>query len=393
MQCDWRTSPFFPLAVLVVLGLAGGLQAFAGVELATVSGIVADSQGRPIAGVLVTLSGATSGLVTVRSSANGEYRIMGVQPNKGYDISARHAGYRTVAYEGLQFAIGERRKVSFRLRAPDEREAVVIASRDPFPHADLVRGFSEGLGMPVHVVDLDAEPDPAEAVRRVDAEKPSVILAAGLLAGHLVRREVHDVPSILTLITDPRRYDLKSPNICFLANNPDPADLIGRLTTLLPKVRRIGLIYDATFSELLARDLREAAQRQGLEVELSPCYDPRYVGRSLNDMQGQIDALVVPYDPLAVFPGVLDEITHWSLRHRMALLAPQAEWVSRGALLSYGEPLDRIGAQAQRMARQILSQTRQPGDFALQLPEAPILQINQLTAVALGVTFPAGEVP
>jgi ABC-type uncharacterized transport system substrate-binding protein len=381
------------LATVLILGLSGSRPAGAVADLAEVFGAVADSHGKPIADALVTLSGRGASPKTIRTLADGTYRFWAVQPSKEYRIEARGPGLRAVEYQGMRIDLGQKRHVNFRLRPPEEREAVVFVSTDPFPHTDLVRGFVDGLGVPARVINLDAEADPAEVVRHIGAEKPNVILAAGLLAGRLVRSEVHDSPSILTLISDPRRHDLKAPNICFITNNPAPVDVIDRLMTLMPKVRRVGLVFDAEFSELLARDLREAARQKGLVVETRPCYHLKDLGHLLEDLTDRIDALIVPYDPLAVVPGVREAISTWSLKHRVALLAPQADWVGRGALLSYGEPLQEIGVQAQGLARQILFESRQPGDFELQLPATPTLSVNRETADALGATVPDGVDP
>src|SRR3989442_3833934 len=42
----------------------------------------------------------------------------------------------------------------------------------------------------------------------------SLILGTGLRAARLIRREVGDIPSLLTLVTDPRRYDLQTATTC-----------------------------------------------------------------------------------------------------------------------------------------------------------------------------------
>ena len=381
------------IALLFACALAGSLPAFGG-DLASIAGRVLDTGGHPLAGAQVTLSGVGWAPTGVKTSSNGDYRIWGVRTRAGYRIEAKQAGFRSVEYDGLFIAVGERRIVQFRLKRIGEREAVALVSRDPFPHADLVRAFLDGLGVTSRVVDLDAEIDPAETVRHVAAEKPDLILAAGLKSGRLVRSEVRDIPSILTLIPDPRVYDLKAPNICFLQTNPAPAEVIRRVAALLPGVRRLGLVYDGEDSGLVARDLREEADRHGLTVDLLGWFDaPRHVNQLLAQAQDRVDAILVPYDPIAVTPEALEAITGWCLRHRVPLIAPQAEWVRHGALLSYGVSLEEMGAQARSIARQILFNARQPENFALRYLERPVLSINRETAATLGVTLREDDEP
>ena len=375
------------IALVVACALAGSGAPWAG-DLAEVSGKVLDSQTHAIAGAQVTLSGVGWAPVTLETSAHGDFRFWGVRTNKGYRIGAKKDGFREIEYDGLYIGPGEKRLVQFRLKKVGEREAVALVTRDPIPEAGLVRSFLEGLGVETRTIDLDAERDPAETVRRVAAEKPDLILATGLRAAQLVRSEVRDVPSIVTLIGDPRTYDLRAPNICFLENNPAPSAVIERVVTLLPKVHRLGLVFSADSSGLLARDLREEAGRRGLEVELFGWFEARHAIRNLDLAPEPFDALLVLFDPLSTAPGALETLTSWSLRHKVPLVAPQADWMRRGALFSFGASLDQMGAQARSMGRQILFEGRQPEDFGVRYAAEPILSINRGTATALGIALP-----
>jgi putative ABC transport system substrate-binding protein len=378
------------ITLFLMLAFAGPGPA-PGDDLSRLEGVVADAAGRPLEAASVSLRGEGMQPATVVTAADGSFRFWGLKPVSGYRIAAAKPGYRTIEYDGMRLESGRRRTIRFRLKRPDERDAVVLASRDPFPYAEVVSGFLDGLSVPARVIDLDAELDPAEAVRHVAAEKPNVILAAGLRAGRLVRSEVRDIPSILTLIDDPRQYDLAAANICFLANNADPADVVGRLEALLPHARRIGLLYDADRSMLLARDIMAAAEARGLEVQLQPCYAPAHVREALADLVDRIDVLLVPYDPLAVAPVAMNTIIGWGLRHRVAVIASQAEWMRHGALLSYGVPLEHLGAQAREMAEELLSGSRHPEDIGVRLPLGPVLEINRTTASTIGVSLPEPE--
>ncbi len=356
---------------------------------AAVAGTVADVQGRPVAGARVTVWGDGGGSHRATTRSGGVYRFQALWPLAHYTITAEAPGYRPVTYDGLRLERGRRRVVDFRLKRPGEREVVALVSRDPYPHQALIRGFTRGLELPVRVIDLDGDPDPGETVRRVGAERPNLILGAGLRAARLIRREIRDVPSILTMISDPRRYDLETPTTCFVANNPDPELLVRRLRVLLPRARVVGLVYDSELSALLARDVREAAVRAGVRVELRPCYDPARLQESLDTLRGRIDALLVLYDPLTSAPEALDLITGWSLRQRVPLAAPGPEWVRRGALFSYGGTLEGIGEEAARIAAGIVFEGREPGEFRLRTPEQHVLAVNRGTALALGVEIPA----
>src|SRR6185295_7309836 len=225
---------------------------------AVISGVVADSAGTPIAGAGVTFSGDGSGTWRLTTDSRGRYRFPGIEPRHLCDVGADHAGFRSVTYEGLLTEAGRTRLVNFRLKRPGEMDVAVLVSRDPFPYEDFVRGFTAHVAAPVRVIDLDREPDPADAVRRIRAEHPDLIVGTGLRAARHIRREAPDVPAILTLVTDPRRHDLHTQSLGFIMIQPDADRLFERVLDVLPGLKRIGMVYQADTASLLARDLMDA---------------------------------------------------------------------------------------------------------------------------------------
>jgi len=357
---------------------------------ATFTGTVVDPDGRPLPGVRVTLSG--EGISTTRSfsDAAGKFRFPAIDPHHVYSITADRPGFRSVTYEDVQPEPGRARVVRFRLTHPGDRDIVALVTRDPFPYDEFLRGFGSHLGGQVRIVELDRDPDPAEAVRRARAEHPDLILGAGLRAARLIRREVEDIPSLLTLVTDPRRYDLQTATTCFLISQPDADRLLDRVTTVLPGIHRIGMVYQADVSSLLARDLRQAANRRGLWLEFRLCRSPMDILPALNSMRGLIEALVVPDDDLTSDPRVRDRVTGWALKNRVPLAAPSPEWVEHGALFSYGASYERLGEEASRIADLILRGTLHPSDFRVLRSSEVELAVNQKTARTLGVNIPPG---
>jgi putative tryptophan/tyrosine transport system substrate-binding protein len=390
MRITSRAAAVALPVVCLVLPLAEGPAPCLAADTAVLTGTVYDSARHPVPGALVSISGDGVGRSTTRTQANGVYRFPGLRPFHEYHLAVEEPGYRPVVYEGMVLEPLRTRVVDFQLKRPGERDVVIFASRDPFPFEELVSAFKERLGLPVRVIDLDGETDAAEAVRRVAAERPDLVIGAGLRAARLIRREVHDSPAILTLIDDIRRYDLESANLCSLANNPAPDELLRKVTSLLPRARSIGVVYDAESSALLVRDLRETAARLHLSVELQPNYSANRIAANLAKLQTLPDALVVLYDPLTSTPKARERIMSWAARRGVPVIAPGPEWVRRGALLSYGSPGDRLGQDAALIASQILFGTRQPADFTLFSPLHPIVAVNRQTAETLGVTIPPG---
>ena len=359
-------------------------------EVATITGVVADASGRPLAAATVTLSGDGIATLTAATDARGRYRFPAIPPHHACSVGAGRAGFRSVLYEGMFSEPGRTRAVNFRLKRPGDRDVVALLSRDPFPYEEFIRGFETHVGVPVRVVELDRERDAAETVRRVRAEHPDLIVGAGLRAARLIRRDVPDIPSILTLITDPRRYDLEAETIGFLINQPDSDRLFERVASVLPHLRRVGLVYQADTSSLLARDLKDSAQRRGLTVELRLCRTAGELLPALNGLRGRIDVLIAPDDDLTSTRRAQDIITSWSLKNHVPLAVPTPEWVEHGALFSYGASYERLGEETSRVAQEILHGVFQPSDFKILRSREFELAVNGSTAKLLGVEIPSG---
>jgi putative ABC transport system substrate-binding protein len=357
-------------------------------EVATISGVVADAHGAPLGHAIVTLTGEGIAAGTAFTDDHGRYRFPAIPPHHTCSVAVHSEGFRSVIYEGMSTEAGRTRTVNFRLKHPDDRDIVALVTRDPFPYEEFVAGLETHAGVPVRLIDLDREPDPAETVRRVRAEHPDLIVGAGLRAARLIRREVVDIPSILTLVTDPRRYDLQSATIGLLINQPDADRLFERVESVLPHLHRVGLVYQADTSSLLVRDLKEAAQRRGLTVEFGLCRSQGDLLPALRSMKGRIDALVVPNDDLTSTRRAQEVITSWTLRNHVPLAAPTPDWVERGALFSYGASYERLGEETARVAVAILRGAYQPADFGVQRSKEFELAVNGSTAMSLGLEIP-----
>lgn len=386
-------TPRSRIPAAIAMSLAGLLfvaSAFAHVEVATISGTVADSAGNPLAGVRLRLAGDGIGPNWATTDDHGRYRFPALSPHHVCSVTADGSGFRSIEYDGMVTEPGRTRRVDFRLKRPEEREIVLLVTRDPFPYDAFVRGIQAQASTPVRVIDLDRERDQAEAVRRVGAEKPDLIVTAGLRAARLVRREIRDIPSVATLITDPRRHDLKTDSSGLLYKQPDADRLIERVSAVLPALKRVGIVYQADTSSLLAHDLREAAERRGIRVEFRLCRSVGDLQPALNSLRGRIDALIVPDDELTSIPAARETITSWAIRSRVPLAAPTPEWAEHGALLSYGVSYERLGEETSRLAGRILSGALLAADIGTRGAGDPDLLVNRDTARRLGVEIPAG---
>lgn len=375
-------------AAVAVLLLGGVVREAQAVAVSAVEGTIVDAQDHPIEAASVTLRGVRGGVHRTRSDVQGIFRFPATAVGEVYVLEVDADGFRGIAYDGFRLEAGRPSRFAVRLKHPGERDVAVLLSRDPYPFDDLLRGLLQNLGAPAHVFDLDHEENPGEVVRRMRAERPNLVIGSGLLAARLVRREIPDIPAILSLLGDPRLHDLEAVNISYLPMNPPPEEAIARLRAVVPNARRLGLLFDARDASLVARDLGAEARRAGLSVISQPCYSVPKLPEALADLHDRIDALIVPFDPLSNQSTALDEITHWALQEKVPLVAPGPEWVKRGALFCYGPTPERLGRELSRLAGQVLFQGQQASQLSAGARTTPFFAVNATTALALGIQLP-----
>src|SRR5690348_4941222 len=112
-----------PLAVALTLAAASPQDAQA--QSGRITGSVADSAARPIAGALVSIIGTA--LRSITDDA-GKFAISGVAAGT-YELRAQRLGQRAVSMPGVAVRPNEDTKVSFVLtRAPIELSSIVVSA-------------------------------------------------------------------------------------------------------------------------------------------------------------------------------------------------------------------------------------------------------------------------
>lgn len=121
--------------------------------------------------------------------------------------------------------------------------------------------------------------------------------------------------------------------------SPDPALLFGRLKALLPGVRRIFVVYDPRQSGWMIRLAREAARREGVELDAREAQDLKAAVRAYQEIlaasDAKKDALWLPQDSTTVEDSVvLPMVLQESWDRSLPVFSSNVAHVRRGALFS-----------------------------------------------------------
>lgn len=274
------------------------------------------------------------------------------------------------------------------MAAPPRGEIVVVLSRDSAPHREVVAAMRAELerqnraDLPVRVLTLDEIPSEYDQLLK---RKPMLIVTVGTQAAQVLAVRQPPVPLMHTLIPRqtwgalPRRTAWRDSAIYLDQPMVRQLQLI---KLALPGRVRIGTVTGP--STVKAGDeLRVAARRFGLDVQVESVDQPAALLPALNQMADDIQVLVSIPDPMVFAPNTIHHILLTTYRYRVPVLGLSRAYVDAGALLAvYSTPED-IGRQLGEVLGKI-----KDGQVPLPAPQHPkyyAVSVNPRVAASLGI--------
>ena len=170
--------------------------------------------------------------------------------------------------------------------------------------------------------------------------------------------------------------------------SPDPALLFSRLKEMMPKVRRVFVVYDTRQNAWMMRQAKEAARTHGVEFVAHDAQDLRSAMRAYQEIFANADprhdALWLPQDSTTVeestvMPLVLQE--SWS--RALAVFSSNFGHVKRGALFSLYPDNTELGRRLGASAQAMLASGASDGSGMAPLREV-LIAVNLRTAKHVG---------
>jgi hypothetical protein len=119
-------------ACALVLFLVVPAVSFAQATSSAIEGLVTDASGSPLAGAIVTMRDADTGLSrSARTDVAGEFRMRNIPIGYNYSASASSSGFSTETVEGLSVNLGKTASVNFVLGSADAIEEIVVSEARP----------------------------------------------------------------------------------------------------------------------------------------------------------------------------------------------------------------------------------------------------------------------
>jgi putative ABC transport system substrate-binding protein len=283
---------------------------------------------------------------------------------------------------------------------------VDISSADA--SADLVRAFRKGLGETGHVEGqtvtveyhhLDGQYDRvpaliAELVRRrvaviaTPASTPAAIAAKAATATIPIVFGVGDNPVKTGLVASLARPGGNATGVNFFQGEL-VAKRLGLLHELVPKAARVAVLLNpanATLSEVVLREVQEAARVIGLQIQVLNASTSREIDAAFASLaRERPDALFVAPDGFFISHRV--QLVTLAARDRIPASYSSRTVVAAGGLMSYSTDIADMFRQVGVYAGNILKGTK-PADLPVVQSTRFEFVINLQTARALGIEVP-----
>jgi putative ABC transport system substrate-binding protein len=273
-------------------------------------------------------------------------------------------------------------EVASHVSAAYGEEVVLVRDSDFKVHGEALEGFRSGFGAPMAELDV-GDKFLTEEIRRL---KPRLIVAVGYDALSRVR-EIKDIPVVFFMA-------LNAQNIVEGRGNITGVDIalpverqLEEIRTVLPRARRIGVVYDPRETGYLFEEAVSAASESGLSLVGRPVERSEEVIPAVNSLLGRMDVLWMFPDITVINYETVKYMMFFSYENKVPIYAFSEKYVKNSALMATGIDVYDIGRQAAEMAIRVLN-GEAPEGIPIDHPRKVPLFLNMRTADKLGVTVP-----
>jgi putative ABC transport system substrate-binding protein len=277
---------------------------------------------------------------------------------------------------------------------------VVVKSREVEPYDIALksfrrtlkeRGYEPVIGEYVLPEGGKQRDDLLSDIRRKD---PRLIVTLGSAATSLVAKGFKDTPVNFCMVLNPlasgfvRSMSASGNNLTGASLDIPIQTQFETLRSLVPSVKRIGVIYNPQETENVVQQARRSAKEMGWEMVTMAINSEEKVPEALSALENKIDALWSVADSTVFSSGSMEFILLHTLRNKIPFMGLSPAFVKAGALLALDADYSDVGGQCGGQAIKILMGD-QPSSLPITTPQKITLHVNLKTAETIGVKIPS----
>jgi putative ABC transport system substrate-binding protein len=223
--------------------------------------------------------------------------------------------------------------------------------------------------------------------RKIRASDPALVFAVGLKAAKAAQLEIVDIPVIYSMVLDPAKYGLTTPNMTGILLEVPVERQLATIRAMLPNIKHIGTLYDPSKTAPLIEESKRLLKSNGINFIPTSVSSERDVPSALRTLLPSVGALWLVPDSTVLTDESLRFILNTALEERVPVIGFSREFARSGAFLCLSVNYSDIGRQAGQLARKIID-----GQIALPLrpvhPDRIEMSVNLKTARFLGIEIP-----
>jgi putative ABC transport system substrate-binding protein len=269
-------------------------------------------------------------------------------------------------------------------------EIAILKSSDLAAYNQALTGFRATVPSTYSITEYNLEGDlerGRKLARKIRASGAAVVIAVGLKAALAAKLEILDIPVVFVMVLDPSKHELAGRNVTGILLDVPVEKQMVTIHSMLPALKRLGVLYDPSKSSVTIEDARRSARVQGVELVAKAVSSEQDVPNALRTLLPQVQGLWLIPDSTVLTEESLKFMLSEALDRNAAVIGFSEEFVKSGALASLSVAYDDIGRQAWDLARRIVEKQ-------LALPMKPVpadrlrTAVNQNTAKYLGLDIP-----
>jgi putative tryptophan/tyrosine transport system substrate-binding protein len=274
---------------------------------------------------------------------------------------------------------------------------VVIRSKSIKPYNDALSGFEAGINKNGYKIsssynledNKDKEP---QLIAEIKNLKPDLVATIGTEASLFAKDNLKGIPAIFFMVINPAESLLigssvgSGSNLTGVSLDILPELQFKKLKEMLPKLSRVGIIYNTKENEWI-QNIERAAKKLGLLIVAKPISSAADVPHALDELIGSADCLWAQVDPLIYNAQSSQYILLTLLRNKIPFVAFSSQYVKAGALFALECDYSDIGRQSAQMAINVMV-NKFTVSVPIALPEKMNLVVNKKIAELIGIEIP-----
>lgn len=261
-------------------------------------------------------------------------------------------------------------------------DVLVVQKYRAKPYADVVRGFdSVGPGKTsVLILEELSEEDPLREIRR---RNPDLILTLGADALAKVRK-IGNIPIIYCMVLNPEPVAGNEDNITGISMSVSPEKQLATFRKNLPKLKKIGTVYNPAKMSSFLEKARVAGQKIGVQLVSAKADRSQDVPQALESLPRDLDAYWMLPDSTVTSPEAVEATIFYSIHTKTPVFTFSDKYLRIGAVMSLELNTFELGKQAGEIAKKVRA-----GTVIKNLPRAYAdqanLSVNRAVAAKFGI--------